>query len=118
MKVLKPGLVHEYNADGSYNYTEHIETQLRALERLNPETGAAVRVRFENVRGCRYAPNDSLLKVAQSISERLDDLAPEGLYYGIPRDNSNLAGFWPVEWLKGGPADAVARSFGACVIGH
>lgn len=117
MKVLKMGAVHEYNTDRQYNYTEHVEAQLRVLEQLAPADGAAARARFEAVREYRYASADSLPKIAGCISEKLDALAPEGLYFGIPRDNSNIAGFWPDAWLRGGPADAVVRAYGACVLG-
>lgn len=117
MEVLCAGVVDEYNADKQYNYTAHVEAQLEVLERLNPSDGAQIRARFEAVRGGRYVEGDHISNVAKAISARLDALAPEGLYFGIPRANSNIAGFWPIAWLKGGPSDAEARAVGRCRIG-
>lgn len=117
LKVLGPGVVHEYNTDGQYNYTAHVEAQLRVLEQLCPAEGAQLRARFESVCSSRYADGDHINKVASTISQQLDALAPDGHYYGAPRDNSNIAGFWPNEWLHHGPADAVARAIGPCTIG-
>lgn len=122
--VLKVGSVHEYNADGSYNYTLHVEMQLKCLEMLGPEKAAPIRARFDAIKQRPYAFNggDHINKVARDISGALDGLAPTGMYYGIPRDNCNINGFWPDDWINAagkaiGPRDVEVRMLGACVIG-
>lgn len=119
MTVLKGGLIDEYNADGQYNYSGHVEAQLQALEKLNAPAAAPLRERFDKLRGGRWSGEDHVNKVAKDVSEALNKLAPAGLYFGTPRYNSNMAGFWPAEWERaGGPMDSVARGHGLCVIGH
>ncbi|WP_413460679.1 hypothetical protein [Herbaspirillum huttiense] len=119
-KVVRAGLVHEYT---NYDATSHCEAHIACLEKLDPSAGALIRAeanelvrRFGNIRS-------GTKKLQSECSEFLDRLAPAGLYFGIPNVNSNMAGFWPKEWILGatvrnpkGVPDSTARALGKALI--
>ena len=120
-QVLKGGFLHAYNDDRKYDYTRHVEIQLEVLEQLSPEQGKSMRSRFEALRNRSFVGQDHISSVVADISDKLDELAPKGLYFGIPHSSNGCVGFWPVEWLKPGargvPTHAQARLMPKCVIG-
>jgi hypothetical protein len=120
MKVLKPGMVHEYT---NYDATKHCQAHIACLEKLSPVAGAELRAmatehasKFGGIRAITF-------ELQKRCSALLDSVAPDGLYFGAPSAQSNLIGFWPAEWIKGatprnpkGVSDAVARALGPALL--
>lgn len=120
MQVLKPGLIHEY---ANYDTTAHCEAHIVLLERLDSTAGAAVRAKADELIRKYGSIHSATTHLQRECRGALDKLAPAGLYFGIPSVNSNMAGFWPQEWIDGatprnpkGVPDPVARALGYAAI--
>jgi len=120
MKVVKPGLIHEY---ANYDASAHCEAHIACLEKLNPNAGAIVRAKATELIRRFGSIRSETVQLQRECSGALDKIAPAGLYFGIPNVNSNMAGFWPREWIEGatvrnpkGVPDSIARAFGIAVI--
>lgn len=120
VRVLKPGMVHEYT---NYDATAHCEAHIACLEKLYPAAGAEIRaiatshaIKFGSIRAITH-------DLQKRCSALLDSVAPDGMYFGAPSSQSNLIGFWPAVWIQGatprnpkGVCDAVARALGAVLL--
>lgn len=121
MQVLKPGLVHEY---ANYDVILHCEAHIACLEMLDPAVGAVMRGKA-NAEIAKFGSIRHVTRELQSeCSGLLDRMAPTGMYFGAPSTHSNMAGFWPSEWIAGetvrmpkGVPNSVARDLGMAVIG-
>lgn len=116
MKVTKPGLVHEY---ANCDETVHLYACIACLERLSPIDGASILARANEYRREFRGIQANAQELHRAISEAMEKVIPEGLYYGRPSVHSNMLGFWPAEWLDGatprnpkGVPDSVARTYG------
>ncbi len=119
-KVVKYGLVHEYT---NFEASVHCEAHIACLEKLDPIAGSAVRAKanaciakFGSIRSITY-------QLQSECSEALNKVSPQGLYFGTPSAQSNMAGFWPSVWIEGatrrdpkGVQDSVARELGSAII--
>lgn len=121
MKVLKPGLVHEYV---DYDYSAHCEAHIACLEKLDPMAGARVRAKANALVAKFGSIRSGASDLVRECSGELDRLAPKGFYFGLPNVHCNMAGFWPAGWIAGatprnpkGGSTAQARALGAARIG-
>lgn len=120
-RVIRAGLVHEYTG----SELDYLQALVACVEKLSPQYGASIRAQVSEIVRTRSHPLSPVNHFFGECNEKLDQLAPEGMYFGRPHSRSNMAGFWPLDWLKNGPpgfprlgeAEAEARKLGPCVIG-
>jgi len=119
-QILRPGLVHEY---ANYDASAHCEAHIACLERIHPQAGLLMRAKANAVvakyGSIRYATHE----LQRECSDLLNKTAPADMYFGAPSAQSNMAGFWPSEWIEGatprnpkGVPDSVARALGLAII--
>ncbi|WP_157046067.1 hypothetical protein [Polaromonas sp. JS666] len=120
MKVVKPGLVHEYV---NFDCVSHCEAHIACLEALDPIAGQSIRAKANNIVAKFGSIRSRTHELQRECSVALDRVGPTGLYFGIPSVNSNMAGFWPEVWIEGATArnpkgvpDSVARALGNVVL--
>ena len=119
-QILKPGLVHEY---ANHDATAHCEAHIACLELVDPQAGSLMRAKANAAISKYGSIRHATYELQRECSERLDKAAPVGMYFGAPSARSNMAGFWPSEWIEGatprnpkGVPESVARVLGSVTI--
>jgi hypothetical protein len=114
--IVKAGLVHEYT---NYDCVAHCDAHITCLEQVSPDAGARMRAKANDVMAKFGSIRSITNELQRDCSTLLDKAAPSGLYFGAPSCHSNMAGYWPVEWIEGatnrnpkGVPDSVARTLG------
>lgn len=119
-QILKPGLVHEY---ANYDASAHCEAHIACLELVNPQAGSLMRAKANEAVAKYGSIRHATYELQRECSDLLNMAAPVGMYFGAPSARSNMAGFWPSEWIEGatprnpkGVPDSVARVLGSVTI--
>lgn len=120
MQVIKPGLVNEYRFDIADCDFVHVRAQLDCLTLLAPELGGTLTKQLETTRRASNYCSEAVRAIQSTLSEALEKCAPIGMYFGLPRDRSNMVGFWPRDWHEtvfNRPTEMDVQRLGHCVIG-
>jgi hypothetical protein len=98
-RVIRAGLVHEYTG----SELDYLQALIECVEKLSPEYGASIRAQVSEIVRTHSHPLSPVNHFFGECNGKLDQLAPEGMYFGRPHSRSNMAGFWPLDWLENGP---------------